>query len=426
MLAMGEDKYLELLRRYGETYRFKEAGPDDFLRLAEEQAGPIARELYDQWILDLTALPHRQNQRTPRLSRPAPSNRGTLWTKTLFPPTTPNEQALWAAAGGLEAAYLGEELQQRSDEDRRSAVVLSDPNSSRLVRQAGLPHEIRALWVTRWDYRLPMTSTSSPSPASANFNALFFQVRGTADAYYNSQIEPWATRLSGGTLGQDPGWDPLAVAVNEGHARGLEVHAWINVYPAWLGETPPPPADPEPMWLRFNRLFGDDWVVWNRDQQPMQLNKEYLWSNPGYWAVQEHIAAVGCDIAAHYLIDGLHLDNVRYPGWEYSRDPVTLAAVDRLRRLIPPSTARSGSGGRSMRWWRFCTAASAGSNRGCRSAPPCGRSTGTRGIGGRPATGTRLLPGLDRLGRCGQRAADLPDALPVEHHGRRHEVSRHC
>ena len=35
MQAMGEDKYLELLRRYGETYRFKEAGPDEFLRLAE-------------------------------------------------------------------------------------------------------------------------------------------------------------------------------------------------------------------------------------------------------------------------------------------------------------------------------------------------------------------------------------------------------
>ena len=253
-----------------------------------------------------------------------------------LPTDDTEEQALWAAAGGLEAGYLGEERQQRSDEDRRSAVVLPDPDSSQLVRQAGLPHEVRALWVTRWEYRTPDdVRVIAERAASANFNALFFQVRGTADAYYHSQIEPWAARLSGGTLGQDPGWDPLAVAVSEGHARGLEVHAWINVYPAWLGETPPPPADPEPMWLRFNRLFGDDWVVWNRDLQPMQLNKEYLWSNPGYWAVQEHIAAVGCDIAAHYLIDGLHLDNVRYPGWEYSRDPVTLAAVEQAQTADP-------------------------------------------------------------------------------------------
>jgi uncharacterized lipoprotein YddW (UPF0748 family) len=256
--------------------------------------------------------------------------------ETALPSDDTEEQALWAAAGGLEAAYRGEEPQPPSDEDRRSVTALPEPDSSRLVRQAGLPHEVRALWVTRWDYRTAAdVRVIAERAASANFNALFFQVRGTADAYYNSQIEPWAARLSGGTLGQNPGWDPLAVAVDEGHARGLEVHAWINVYPAWLGETPPPPADPEPMWLRFNRLFGEDWVVWNRDQQPMQLNKEYLWSNPGYWAVQEHIAAVGCDIAAHYLIDGLHLDNVRYPGWEYSRDPVTLAAVEQAQTADP-------------------------------------------------------------------------------------------
>lgn len=246
------------------------------------------------------------------------------------------EQALWAAAGGLEAFFLGEELQQPPDENRRSATELPEADSSLVVRQPGLPHEVRALWVTRWDYRTAAdVRVIAERAASANFNALIFQVRGNADACYPSRIEPWAARLSGGTLGQDPGWDPLAVAVNEGHSRGLEVHAWINVYPAWLGEIPPPPADPEPMWLRFNRLFGNEWVVWNRDQEPMQLNKEYLWSNPGYWAVQEHIAAVGWDITANYLIDGLHLDNVRYPGWEYSRDPVTLAAVQEAQMTTP-------------------------------------------------------------------------------------------
>ena len=111
------------------------------------------------------------------------------------PPDDTEEQALWAAAGGLEAAYLGEEPQQPSDEDRRSAAALPEPDSSRLVRQAGLPHEVRALWVTRWDYRTAADiRVIAERAASANFNALFFQVRGNADAYYNSQIEPWAAR----------------------------------------------------------------------------------------------------------------------------------------------------------------------------------------------------------------------------------------
>jgi len=206
------------------------------------------------------------------------------------------------------------------------APAPADPSA--LAQYTGLPIETRALWVTRWDYTTADDIRRlADRAAGANFNALFFQVRGNADAFYPSRLEPWAARLSGGALGQDPGWDPLAVAVDEAHARGIELHAWFNVYPAWLGATPPAPAGPEPVLARFDRLHGDQWRVWDRHQQPMQLNEHYLWSNPGHWAVQEHIAAVGHDIVSRYYVDGLHLDYVRYPGWEYSRDPITL---DRL------------------------------------------------------------------------------------------------
>jgi uncharacterized lipoprotein YddW (UPF0748 family) len=260
-------------------------------------------------------------------------------TETISHADTTAEHASWAAVGGLDSSYLSAEPDQQHGEDRRSTAASTEPDLTRLVQPAGLPREVRALWVTRWDFRTAGDiAVIAERAAGAHFNALFFQVRGNADAYYASQLEPWAARLTG-ALGQDPGWDPLAVAVSEGHGRGLEVHAWLNVYPAWLSETPPPPAEPEPMFLRFNRLFGEDWVVWNRNQEPMQLNKEYLWSNPGHWAVKEHIASVGYDVAARYLVDGLHLDNVRYPGWEYSRDPITLAAVEEAR-LTDPSVDR--------------------------------------------------------------------------------------
>lgn len=222
-----------------------------------------------------------------------------------------------------------------SDESSRAAASPADPYSDELVVPPGLPREVRCLWITRWDYRTPADiRVIAERAADAHFNVLLLQVRGNADAYYASQVEPWAARLSG-TLGQDPGWDPLAVAVSEGHAQGLEVHAWLNTYPAWLGATPPSPAEPEPMFLRFNRLFADQWVVWDRNQKPMHLNEGYLWSNPGHWAVQDHIAAVCSDIAARYWVDGLHLDNVRYPGWEYSRDPVTLEAVAVAQTAVP-------------------------------------------------------------------------------------------
>jgi uncharacterized lipoprotein YddW (UPF0748 family) len=247
------------------------------------------------------------------------------------------EQALWAALGGLEPGRGQGAGDLPEAAPARRALTPSAPSQPDHPPSAShLPIEIRALWVTRWDYRTADDIRRlADQAAAAHFNTLYFQVRGHADAYYASALEPWAARLSGGALGQHPGWDPLATAVAEAHGRDLELHAWLNVYPAWLGQTPPTPADPEPMLSRFNRLFGDQWVVWDRNQQPMQLNEQYLWANPGHWGVLEHIAAVGYDLMSRYLIDGLHLDNVRYPGWEYSRDPITLDRLAQAQALEP-------------------------------------------------------------------------------------------
>src|SRR5690554_5524988 len=60
-----------------------------------------------------------------------------------------------------------------------------------------------------------------------NMNAVFFQVRPTNDAFYESVINPWSVYLIG-KQGQDPGWDPLPWLVEETHKRGMEFHAWLN------------------------------------------------------------------------------------------------------------------------------------------------------------------------------------------------------
>lgn len=258
-------------------------------------------------------------------------------------PTSPaigesDELALWAAVGGLEAAYLaaGAQPLAKPPAERRPAARAAHD----ILRQPGMVQEVRGLWVTRWDYRTAADVREiCDKAAEAHFNVLYFQVRGNADAYYASRVEPWAARLSG-VLGQHPGWDPLQVAVDEAHSRGLELHAWINVYPAWLGEEPPPQATPEPMFHRFNRLYGDTWVMWDRNSQPMHLNQHYLWANPAHWAVSEHIVQLCRDIVSRYYVDGLHLDNVRYAGWEYSTDPLTEDRWVQAQALEPGLTRK--------------------------------------------------------------------------------------
>ena len=180
--------------------------------------------------------------------------------------------------------------------------------------------ELRGIWITRWTY----TSAADVEAiladvAAAGFNTVFFQVRGTFDAFYASTLEPWSDLLTG-TLGQDPGWDPLAVAVEAGHTQGLEVHAYLNVFPLWRGSTPPAESTP-----RHAYLEAPAWLVAGGDGVPMALNPSYVFASPGNLGVQQRVAEVAAEVAARYAVDGIHLDYIRYPGAAYSRDAVSEA-----------------------------------------------------------------------------------------------------
>ncbi len=63
--------------------------------------------------------------------------------------------------------------------------------------------------------------------AEKGFNTLYFHVRANSDAYYASDVfQPH--RLAKPLL--ESGFDPLSFAVEQAHASGLELHAWVNPY----------------------------------------------------------------------------------------------------------------------------------------------------------------------------------------------------
>src|SRR5215470_13076760 len=76
----------------------------------------------------------------------------------------------------------------------------------------------RAMWVTRFDYRTRDDVLQIVRDCkSAGINTILFQVRGNATAFYRSSYEPWAEQLGG----RDPGFDPLATAIEAAHQSGL-------------------------------------------------------------------------------------------------------------------------------------------------------------------------------------------------------------
>ncbi|MCD6384985.1 family 10 glycosylhydrolase [Candidatus Sumerlaeota bacterium] len=182
--------------------------------------------------------------------------------------------------------------------------------------------EIRALWVTRWDYKTTdAVRAIIDNAADYHFNYLLFQVRGNGTVFYESSIEPWAWELTGSdpsTLGQDPGWNPLAFATQYAHSKGLKLVAYMNTYPGWRGTIPPPPD--------VHQLWNDhpDWFCVDSSGTTMTLNSGYVFLSPGIPGVQQYLRDVYLEVISNYDVDGIHFDYVRYPGRNYSWDGPSL------------------------------------------------------------------------------------------------------
>ena len=210
--------------------------------------------------------------------------------------------------------------------------------------------ETRAVWVTRWAFKDSADVRGLFSDlGSIGVNTVFFQVRGSCDALYSSSLEPWSGLLTG-RLGADPGWDPLAIALEEGHGRGISVHAWINVFTGWPvsdSGAAPPPCDP-PHVLNTH----PEWLASDAQGRRMPLLKDeaehsYVFLSPTHEDVQDHITEVVGDLVGRYDLDGLHLDYVGFPDSSYSYDADSKAAY-RLDTIL------GGIGQETYSWreWR--------------------------------------------------------------------------
>ena len=132
--------------------------------------------------------------------------------------------------------------------------------------------------------------------ASAGLNAIFFQVRPESDALYASNLEPWSRFLSG-TQGNDPGYDPLAILLELAHARGIEVHAWLNPYRGMSSASATTAAEHVTRTLAEHAIrYGSAIVM-----------------DPGAPDVRAHVVAVIADLTEHYDVDGVHFDDYFYP-----------------------------------------------------------------------------------------------------------------
>jgi uncharacterized lipoprotein YddW (UPF0748 family) len=192
-----------------------------------------------------------------------------------------------------------------------TCLALGEVSSTVAFADASLRgREVRGIWVTRWDYRTAAEVREIVANcARLGLNRVYFQVRGQADAFYASRLEPWSEELGG----FDPGFDPLDVAIAEARRHRVELHAWVNVLAGWKGLSPPRSLDHV-----VHR--HPEWFLEDRSGRRHLLHSHYTMLNPCLPEVRKHIIAVLSDITARYAVDGLHLDYVRFV-FESLKDP---------------------------------------------------------------------------------------------------------
>lgn len=188
-----------------------------------------------------------------------------------------------------------------------------------------IPQELRGIWVTRFEWMTPHSEGIKENIrqimqniAGANFNAVFFQVRGQADVYYPSPYEPWAEAMGG----QIPDFDPLQYAIEEAHRLHLQFHAYINLMPLWNKSDDP--SDSSHLFFKHGPKVKPEssWVCFEKNGLPMKIT-EYYYLNPALPQVKAYLKQILTHLVSNYDIDGLHFDRIRYPGRECIYDPYT-------------------------------------------------------------------------------------------------------
>ena len=177
------------------------------------------------------------------------------------------------------------------------------------VPEAAPKREFRGAWVqTVWQSRYSQMNSAAMKYYiadmvrkfdEAGINAVIFQIRPEADAFYRSELEPWSRFLTGvqGRAPDDPTFDPLAFIIEECHQRGMELHAWLNPYRVKAS---------------LDNTLSENHIYWRFPERFVTYGNQ-LFFDPGLPENREFICEVVRDIVSRYHVDAIQMDDYFYP-----------------------------------------------------------------------------------------------------------------
>lgn len=216
------------------------------------------------------------------------------------------------------------------------AIILASWLPTRAHSAEAPKREIRAVWVTTLQgLDWPRTKATSPESRerqqaelreimdrlqAANINTILLQTRVRGTVIYPSDIEPWDGALTG-TIGRDPGYDPLRFAIDEAHRRGMELHAWVVTIPCFK--------------VAVARQMGTKSVLKTHPTLCRRHGDTY-YLDPGVPGTADYLVRICHEIVERYDVDGIHLDYIRYP-----EGATSFADAPTFKRYAPKGQAKN-------------------------------------------------------------------------------------
>ena len=136
-------------------------------------------------------------------------------------------------------------------------------------------------------------------------NTVFFQVKPDGTALWHSDILPWSDVMTG-SVGKDPGYDPLAFMLKEAHSRGIKLHAWLNPYRVSMN------TRPETVAALNDTLQSSPSSVYALHPEWIRTASGRFVLDPGLPEVRNWITGVVAELVKKYDVDGIQFDDYFY------------------------------------------------------------------------------------------------------------------
>lgn len=202
------------------------------------------------------------------------------------------------------------------------------------------PEQWRSYWVDGFNegiYTPEQVDQLVADALAINANALIVQTVRRYDCFCNDALYPRTDAFV------DPApYDPLQEIIEDAHAAGLEVHAWVNVNTMWNSATPHSSPDHIANTHGLTATGADRWLNKKYDGTERVGNNVYV--DPANPAAAEYIVEGIQSILDNYDVDGINLDYVRYPDfnsttsasdWGYSETSIARFQAATGRTDIP-------------------------------------------------------------------------------------------